>query len=70
MNNELMTTMELANFYEAYQQYTEGDEYAYNITREYLVFWYNNSRVLDLVEMMSDLGYSIDYITETLRELN
>jgi len=65
-----MKRNELINFCNAYEEYTEGDEYAYNITREYLVFWYNNSRVLDLVEMMSDLGYSIDYITETLRELN
>jgi hypothetical protein len=65
-----MRTNELVNFCNAYKEYTEGDEYAYNITREYLVFWYNNGRVLDLVEMMSDLGYSIDYITETLRELN
>lgn len=62
----MMRTNELVNFCNAYKQYTEGDEYAYNITREYLIFWYNNSRVLDMVEDMLGLGYGVDVIIEFL----
>jgi hypothetical protein len=62
----MMKRNELINFCNAYEEYTEGNDYAYNITREYLVFWYNNGIVLDVVEDMMGLGYEVDEIVEFL----
>ncbi|MFW6377602.1 MAG: hypothetical protein ACOCZ5_03045 [bacterium] len=63
-----MGFVELERYIEAYKDYKiDSDSYLYKINREYLISAANeNSKVLNLIEVMVDLDYEAEFIFETL----